>query len=554
MSRMHKSSVLVLSSWVVLLLSGVTMADFYFGQPANLGSVVSTSHDEGVDCISYDGLELYLTYSAGGPFALGVSTRESTDDEWGPYKDLGPIVNNAWDNEASSISSNGLELYYAQFSAPGQGGNIVVSRRSSKLDPWGSPQDLGPEFNNDGFLNSAPWIAASGLELYFSSTRPGGFGSSDLYVSTRESLDADWQVPINLGWGINTQYADSFFSVSSDGLVLFISDHPTHPERPGGVGGKDIYYCRRTSTSEPWGDPVSLPIPINTQFIDFYPMISPDGSDLYFESNRPGGFGRDDAYQSSITPIVDFNRDGLVEIEDLVELINSWGQDNPRYDIGPMPWGDGIVDRADLEVLLSYWEQYANDPSLLAHWALDEAEGLFAEERVSGNMDIVLGNPTWLPEGGQIRGCLEFDGVDDRVILKPVLDPANDPFSLFAWIKGGGPGQVILSQQTGVNWFKVDTDGTLLTELAKSGGRTPGSPLYSETVITDGNWHRIGFVWDGAQRFLYVDDILVATDDQASLGGSMGGLVIGVGTDNQAGTFWSGMIDDVRIYNRAITP
>ena len=86
-----------------------------------------------------------------------------------------------------------------------------------------------------------------------------------------------------------------------------------------------------------------------------------------------------------------------------------------------------------------------------------------------------------------------------------------------------------------------------MTELAKSGGRTPGPALYSEAVITGGNWHRIGFVWDGAERILYVDDIPVALDSQSSLGGATGGLVIGVGTGNQAATFWSGLIDDVRI-------
>ena len=128
----------------------------------------------------------------------------------------------------------------------------------------------------------------------------------------------------------------------------------------------------------------------------------------------------------------------------------------------------------------------------------------------------------------------------------------NGPFTVFAWIKGGGPGQVIMSQRPGENWLMVDDDGKLITEL-KDTGRSPTS-LHSETVITDGNWHRIGFVWDGAQRNLYVDDTHVAMDLQAGLVGSTGGLAIGVGKGNQAGTFWSGMIDDVRIYNRAIMP
>jgi hypothetical protein len=73
-------------------------------------------------------------------------------------------------------------------------------------------------------------------------------------------------------------------------------------------------------------------------------------------------------------------------------------------------------------------------------------------------------------------------------------------------------------------------------------------------MITDGQWHRIGFVWDGANRTLYVDDILVPEDTQANLQGSDGGLYIGTGKAMEPGTYWSGLIDDVRIYNRAVIP
>lgn len=201
---------------------------------------------------------------------------------------------------------------------------------------------------------------------------------------------------------------------------------------------------------------------------------------------------------------------------------------------------------------MSYFGQELYDPHFLAHWKLDENEGMLAVDSIGDNQGIVFGNPVWQPEGGQVKGALMFDGVDDVIILKPVLNPKDGPFSVFAWIKGGAPGQVILSQQTGVNWLQVDADGTLMTEL-RSSGRQP-SPLYSETVIADDNWHRIGFVWDGSQRILYVDDVPVALDNQGNLGGSAGGLVIGVGTGNEAGTFWSGMIDDVRIYDRVVTP
>ncbi|MHC4701589.1 MAG: LamG-like jellyroll fold domain-containing protein, partial [Planctomycetota bacterium] len=91
-----------------------------------------------------------------------------------------------------------------------------------------------------------------------------------------------------------------------------------------------------------------------------------------------------------------------------------------------------------------------------------------------------------------------------------------------------------------------------MTGLRRSG--RSGVPLQSAVEITDGSWHRIGFVWDGLYRVIYVDDIPVAEDTQTGLESSVGGLKIGCGIDPAAGTFWSGLIDEVRIYNRAVSP
>jgi hypothetical protein len=74
--------------------------------------------------------------------------------------------------------------------------------------------------------------------------------------------------------------------------------------------------------------------------------------------------------------------------------------------------------------------------------------------------------------------------------------------------------------------------------------------LLSKTCITDGTWHRIGLIWDGSHRKLYVDGILVAEDTQDTLANSNNGLYIGTGKGMESGTFWSGLIDDVRIYKR----
>jgi hypothetical protein len=78
--------------------------------------------------------------------------------------------------------------------------------------------------------------------------------------------------------------------------------------------------------------------------------------------------------------------------------------------------------------------------------------------------------------------------------------------------------------------------------------------LWSETVITDDAWHRVALSWDGANRTLYVDDVEVAKDVQLGFASSESGLYIGTGSDFEPDTFWSGLIDDVRIYNRVVSP
>jgi len=104
----------------------------------------------------------------------------------------------------------------------------------------------------------------------------------------------------------------------------------------------------------------------------------------------------------------------------------------------------------------------------------------------------------------------------------------------------------------GTDWLTADTEGNLMTEL-KCTGRSAG-PLYCETVITDGQWHRIGLVWDGSNRTLYIDGVAVADDIQPGLESSQMGLYIGTDKAMEPGTYFSGLIDDVRVYNRAVSP
>jgi len=251
-------------------------------------------------------------------------------------------------------------------------------------------------------------------------------------------------------------------------------------------------------------------------------------------------------------PVVDFNGDGIVDSADMCIMVDRWGTDNPLCDIGPTPWGDGIVDVQDLIVLAEHLFEQENDPTLIAHWPLDETEGLFAADNVGDNDAFIVGGASWQPGSGQVDGALQLNGVDGCAIAGSILNPTDGPFSIFAWVKGGAPGQVVVSQQGAANWLAADAEGDLMTELTGP-GRNSG-PLRSQMVITDGTWHRIGFVWDGSHRTLYVDGLVVAEDTQPGLVGSQIGLYIGVGKNYASGTFFSGLIDDIRIYNRVVSP
>ena len=201
---------------------------------------------------------------------------------------------------------------------------------------------------------------------------------------------------------------------------------------------------------------------VNSSADEICSDISPDGLMLFFGSERPGGAGSKDLWQAPIIPIVDFNGGEIVDVEDVVILTDHWGEKNyPLCDIGPMPWGDGIVDVQDLIVLAKYI-----DPALVAHWKLDETEGAIAHDTAGDHDGFVIG-PVRQPDGGMVAGALQFDGIDDYVSTEFVLDPADGEFSVFAWVKGGGPGEVIISQTVGTTgygstWLGIDaSEGNL---------------------------------------------------------------------------------------------
>jgi len=470
---------------------------------------------------------------------------------------LGQPPNSQYSYWEPSISSDGLTLYFSDGHSPQYGnqlpgglggqGDIWMVTRASYNDAWGEPINLGPAVNSQHAIH--PSISSDNLSLYFQTHRSGSLGHCDIMVATRKSISDPFGDPVFLK-NVNTGGADWTPDISADGLTLFFMRNPGPPE---------IWASTRRTTDDDFGARFRLPSQVNMPGYDNgIPNLSADGSTLYFLSNRPGGFGDWDLWQVSITPIVDFNADGIVDSVDMCMMVDYWGTDEPLYDIAPLPFGDNIVDVKDLVVLA---EHLFEDYRLVAHWALDETEGAIAYD-IAGDKDgFLFGDPLWQPVDGKKNGALQLDGIDDYIVSVPVLNPFDGPLSVFAWIKGGAPGQVIISQMDGTGsgetWLGIEAaSGCLMTGVVPPpDGRFVVQPLSSQVVITDGLWHHVGFIWDGSYRVLYVDDIEVTTDVAvlSPLNFSNGGLYIGTSKSLDAGTFFSGLIDDIRIYDVALS-
>ena len=259
---------------------------------------------------------------------------------------------------------------------------------------------------------------------------------------------------------------------------------------------------------------------------------------------------------ASLSP--DFNADERVDFLDYTNLVQSWKKDDPNVDLGPTTLGDGIIDMRDVAILADNWLGEFLPKGLKAYWKLDEASGPFANDYVGTLRAMLSGDRLWMPEGGKVGGALQFDGLNDYASAGYAFGPADGPFSIYVWIKDGGPGQTIISQAVSdeyYNWLSVDMDGKLLVNLAPSSGRPPTPPLFTDALVTDGNWHHVGLVWNGSERIVYVDGIEVARDQESlTLLTVRNGYYFGTDSQKTPGTFWSGLIDDIRIYDSVVNP
>ena len=275
-------------------------------QPANL-DVVNSSFQDLLPALSKDGTRLYFASnrpeSSFGSEDLWVSRRAGKDAPWEPPVNLGPVINTAFNERSPELSRDGHFLFFATNRPGGLGDfDIWVSWRAHVQDDfgWQPPVNLGSGVNSasgdfgPGFFASQPIGVPI---LYFSSLRPGGLGSADIYRSV-------WQWSGGFGPAVavpelNSPQGDFRPSIRADGLEMLLDSNRPGPPDVAGIGARDIWVARRRTTWEPWSAPVNLGPVVNSPFNDSVAALSGDGTTLVMVSDRPGGLGGNDLYIST---------------------------------------------------------------------------------------------------------------------------------------------------------------------------------------------------------------------------------------------------------------
>lgn len=194
------------------------------------------------------------------------------------------------ENMGDSINTVNLE-YFPSLTIDGK--KLIFTKRiankesffeSDKLNGvWRKAFPLVGKINSPDFNVGAQNISQDGEWLVFTGCDfPEGFGSCDLYISYLTKNG--WSEPQNLGRNVNSEFWESTPSLSPDKRDLYFSSN-----RPGGYGGKDIWVCHRTENGN-WSEPENLGPEINTAGDESTPFIHADNQTLYFNSNGLPGY------------------------------------------------------------------------------------------------------------------------------------------------------------------------------------------------------------------------------------------------------------------------
>ncbi len=212
------------------------------------------------------------------------------------------------------------------------------------------------------------------------------------------------------------------------------------------------------------------------------------------------------------------------------------------------------------EVTVTVTDQIAFDlaAGLVAHWPLDENSGTVAADATTAHDGTLVNGPVWSPAAGVVSGALEFDGVDDRVALS-TIELGGPAMTIAFWFRADDFDQMdgrFISKAAGVQpddhtWMVSTINDTGLRFRLRTGGTTTTLASATGTIATD-TWTHVVARYDGQSMQVYRDAELIAETGKSGPIDVDPTRPVALGDQPQGTRPFDGMLDDVRIYDRAL--
>jgi hypothetical protein len=225
-----------------------------------------------------------------GSWGANIYFSKVKEGEYSKAKPLGRVINSQLgDEEVVGLSSSGdfLLVYFDNLEGTG---DIFISK-ADKNRNFKEPILLDDQINSLQGQEISASITADGNAIFFASTRSSGVGGSDLYVC-RRLPSGSWGLAQNLGNDINTIQNEDFPNISPDGQILYFSSmgHTS-------MGGYDIFVAKWDEDAKKFTQPKNIGSPINTPQDDMNFRVSATGKYGYLSARKKDGFGDLDIYR-----------------------------------------------------------------------------------------------------------------------------------------------------------------------------------------------------------------------------------------------------------------
>ena len=307
-------------------------------QPVVLSPVINTAHREAEPSFTADGQTMYFN-CYNGDICISHLTGAWEEGSWTPPERLGAPISTEYEEVEPVINAAGDRLYFTSIRPGGRlkgipflspfvnvfrVANTLATARlgrtffgglglpdmyvSYRVDgAWSDPSSLndaaGEPPINTPFADHCLFFSADGNEAFWTSTRPGGFGSDDIWTS--RLVDGTWTEPENLGPNVNGPGSEHTSFPTPDGQSLYVT-----ATRPEGFGGEDIYITTR-GVDETWDSLANLGPLVNGPGDDRCPAWTPDLRIFLFDSVREGGYGARDIWWIDFKDVTGYPRSAV---------------------------------------------------------------------------------------------------------------------------------------------------------------------------------------------------------------------------------------------------